>query len=321
MTSTSTEDAMAEARDTIARNADVVALTSDLPRPDWLKLRKKGLGGSDAAGALGLSPWVTPFSLWVDKSDESWSDEENDRMKWGRRLERTIIEGFSEDYETPVIPYPQMLRSKEWPWMLVDMDGLAPLSVVEAKNVDRFMADEWDDGAVPGHYTIQGQHACAVTGLPGVHYAALIGGNDLRAVYVPRNDSLIEKLVEAELNFWKLVEAGTPPELDGTSVTQRALKRLFADPDAMSVCNLPLEAVVLLQERARIKDEIKNVHEARVTEIENQIYAWLGDHEIGKVNGEIVVTWKKQDRKEHFVKATSFRKIHVPKGTLTMEVN
>jgi len=39
---------------------------SELPREQWLALRKKGIGGSDAAGVMGMSPWSSPLSVWAD---------------------------------------------------------------------------------------------------------------------------------------------------------------------------------------------------------------------------------------------------------------
>ena len=35
--------------------------------PEWYELRKSGIGGSDAAAILGLSPWKTNVDLWEEK--------------------------------------------------------------------------------------------------------------------------------------------------------------------------------------------------------------------------------------------------------------
>jgi hypothetical protein len=49
-------------------------------RASWLAARGKGIGGSDVAAILGLSPWNAPLSLWMKKvgaipSDFAASDE------------------------------------------------------------------------------------------------------------------------------------------------------------------------------------------------------------------------------------------------------
>ena len=36
-------------------------------RVEWLEARKDGLGASDAAALLGLSPWKTNVQLWEEK--------------------------------------------------------------------------------------------------------------------------------------------------------------------------------------------------------------------------------------------------------------
>ena len=41
-------------------------------REEWLKARKLGLGGSDMAAVLGLSPWRSPIDVWLDKTSDSF---------------------------------------------------------------------------------------------------------------------------------------------------------------------------------------------------------------------------------------------------------
>ena len=42
--------------------------TRGMGRPEWLALRRKTVGGSDAAGIIGLSKWSTPYTVWADKT-------------------------------------------------------------------------------------------------------------------------------------------------------------------------------------------------------------------------------------------------------------
>ena len=42
-----------------------------ISREEWLEWRRGGLGGSDVAGVLGVSPWATPFSVWWSKVHEA----------------------------------------------------------------------------------------------------------------------------------------------------------------------------------------------------------------------------------------------------------
>ena len=40
-----------------------------MTREEWLSARRTGIGGSDIAAILGLSPWRTPLDVYRDKVD------------------------------------------------------------------------------------------------------------------------------------------------------------------------------------------------------------------------------------------------------------
>ena len=42
--------------------------TAGMNREDWLEQRRHTIGGSDAAGIIGLSKWSSPVSVWADKT-------------------------------------------------------------------------------------------------------------------------------------------------------------------------------------------------------------------------------------------------------------
>ena len=61
--------------------------TEGLPREQWLEYRRKGIGGSDAAAVLGISPFRTGRDLYYDKPKigSSWRLE----LCWSRWLPRS----------------------------------------------------------------------------------------------------------------------------------------------------------------------------------------------------------------------------------------
>ena len=69
-------------------------------REEWLKIRGKGIGGSDAAVILGLSSWKTPRQLWFEKMDLNPIEEDNDdELKaYGRGAESAIRTLFTLKY-------------------------------------------------------------------------------------------------------------------------------------------------------------------------------------------------------------------------------
>ena len=56
----------------------------------WLSERRKHITGTDVAAILGLSRFKTPLRVWLEKKGEIEPDE-NEAMRWGKRLERVIL--------------------------------------------------------------------------------------------------------------------------------------------------------------------------------------------------------------------------------------
>ncbi len=42
--------------------------TLELTRQEWLQVRNQGIGSSEAAAAIGLSPYTSPLALWQHKT-------------------------------------------------------------------------------------------------------------------------------------------------------------------------------------------------------------------------------------------------------------
>ena len=49
------------------RRPDVLTPTAGLTHEEWLEFRRNGIGGSDAACVLGISPFRTGVDLYYDK--------------------------------------------------------------------------------------------------------------------------------------------------------------------------------------------------------------------------------------------------------------
>lgn len=77
----------------------ILAKTKDMTREEWLKLRKQGIGGSDAGAVCGLNPYVSPMDVYMDKTTEEIpeQDRDNEAMRLGRDLEQYVAERFCEE--------------------------------------------------------------------------------------------------------------------------------------------------------------------------------------------------------------------------------
>lgn len=277
-------------------------------RATWLAERRTGIGGSDAAAILGLSPWVSAFQVWMDKTDSFDPPPPTPAMEWGLRLEPAVREAFEDATGLTVASpidgltwtqyraAPHVLRHPELPWMLVSLDGqiLQDGGVYEAKT-----ASPWDDGwdgveanVVPDHVVIQAQHSMAVRGASVCHGAVLIGGKDFHTFRVARDEQFIADLIVAEGRWWEThVLGNTPPPIDGSTSTTEAIKTLFPESVADSEIDLPPAAHDLIVEWTAAKAR-KKTAELDEDGAANKLRVLLGDNETGRVDGIRAVTWK-----------------------------
>lgn len=70
--------------------------TAEDDRENWLRERKKGIGGSDVAAVLGLNPWRTPLDVFNEKTAETVDDKpQSDAAHFGTILEDVVADEFA----------------------------------------------------------------------------------------------------------------------------------------------------------------------------------------------------------------------------------
>jgi len=217
-------------------------------REAWLAARRSGVGGSDAAIACGLHPYVSPLELYYDKTGEvAVEREDTERMQMGRALEDAIADVFAERYDVKLRRYP-MRRHPVYPWMIGNPDRLIEGAHIglEIKNVDAlaYRFGEWgapDTDEIPEPYLLQCLHYAMLFDYREWHLAALVGGNTLKRYIVRRDPELETLLVDGEREFWQCVERREPPEIDYARPGALALaKRLYPGTNGEAI-QLPAE--------------------------------------------------------------------------------
>ena len=53
----------------------ILANTENMPYEGWLKVRKNGIGGSDASVVCGINRYRSPVELWMDKTGQMPAQE------------------------------------------------------------------------------------------------------------------------------------------------------------------------------------------------------------------------------------------------------
>ncbi|ALJ71651.1 YqaJ viral recombinase family nuclease [Burkholderia pseudomallei] len=210
--------------------------TEDLSRDDWLAVRRTGIGGSDAAAAVGLNPYMSPLELWLDKTGRADGlprpdpEDTTSPTYWGTLLEPIVAAVYTKQTGNKVRRVNAVLRHPSVPFMLANLDrevvGARDVQILECKTAGEFGARLWRNG-VPEYVELQVQHQLAVTGKTAAHVAVLLCGQALEVFRIERDEGLIARLVELEERFWRFVETDTPPPADGSESADRALRHLY----------------------------------------------------------------------------------------------
>lgn len=280
-------------------SAVVVTSTKNMPYEEWLNWRKKGIGGSDASVVCGVNKYKSPVELFMDKTDSAEfglqsPEEAGESAYWGTVLESVVRTEFTKRTGIPVAEVNKLLRSREYPFMLANLDGVCRHSalgtcVFEAKTASAYKAGEWD-ATIPEEYMLQLQHYLAVTGYAGAYIAVLIGGNTFKYRFILRDEELISKLIQWESDFWEHVKLDIPPPLDGSEASAKYLKNRFPNSIPRSKVKLPETATLLIRQYDEACGKGDQFAEQK-QRAENLLKEMLGDNEIGIV-GDRIITWK-----------------------------
>lgn len=160
---------------------DVIS-TAGMSRDDWLKLRKTGIGGSDAGALCGLNPYRSVMNVFESKTSDGLNETDNEAVRQGNDLEDYVARRFCEATGLKVRRSNAMYRSREYPFMIADVDRLivGGKAGLECKTASAYNADKWKDGAVPEHYLLQCYHYMAVTGKREWYIAVVILGKEFK---------------------------------------------------------------------------------------------------------------------------------------------
>jgi putative phage-type endonuclease len=196
-------------------------------RAEWLAWRRTGIGASDIAPILGLSPWGTTWTVWADKIGLAPEQEPTEAMEFGTLVETLLCDWYETKFDATVNSRQQRTVHPAWSHHLATLDGVAwlPTEVVllECKSTSD---DEWDE--IPMHYQAQAQWQMHVTGLTDCVFVVLhmaFGRPKIRAYRLGRNDDDIALLIARVNAFWtNHVLTGNPPPIDGTERTTDILR-------------------------------------------------------------------------------------------------
>lgn len=212
---------------------------------EWHAARQAGLGGSEIAAVLGLSPWVSRFSLWHLKSGLIDPQASNPGMEWGTRLEDAIAGKFAEVHPEFSVWPSGTWRHKDRPWQIANPDRLICTderrsvggeadAIYEGKTAHSMDSYAWGrEGTdeIPVYYRCQVLWYLDVFSYQRCHLAVLIGGSDYREYTIVHDEAEAAMMRgEAEL-FLATVAAGDRPDIDDSEITYQTIRELNPNID------------------------------------------------------------------------------------------
>ena len=276
----------------------VLVETSNLSREDWLAYRRKGIGGSDVAAVLGVSPFHTARDLYYDKlgiaapvvSDDNWV-----QLEVGNLLEPLVARIFEKKTGLKVYQRKAMFYHSEYPWMLADLDYLVDLpdgttAILEIKTTNYNARDNWwynGQEIVPIYYDTQGRHYMCVMNIDRVYYCCLYGNSEDEAIIrqLDRDRDYEDELIALEDTFWheNVLAQCPPPYTEDGDLIMESLRRWLgpSEKDAPPVqFSLPQYQLIrryeeLQEEKKRFDADVKEI-DAELGRVKAQIIAAMG---------------------------------------------
>lgn len=283
-----------------SRPALKLVKTRELSREEWLSVRKRGIGSSDAGTAVGLNPYQSPLELWMIKTGRDADlpkvdpNDESSPLYWGTLLEPIVAAHYTRRTGNRVRKINAVLQhpDPDKSWMLANIDrevmGAPDVQILECKTAGEFGARLWRDG-VPDYVVCQVQHQLAVTGKAAADVCVLVCGQEIRVYRITRDEALIARLIALERQFWHYVESDTPPPADGSASAETALRCLYPQ-DAGNTVNWTGDTAMsaLFADLVNLRADIANREELEAL-LKQQIQQRMGEastalFETGKVS-------------------------------------
>lgn len=265
-------------------NAVTVVDTAFVTTAEWESIRHIGIGGSDAAVVLGISPYRTPRGLYHDKVGTPRTDGKDSADSWvfarGHFMEDRVVEAFCKATGAKVIPETRMFASKKHPNCTANIDAIVRFDdgrmfVFEAKTTIRKNWAAWADGRIPPQYVPQMRQYPAVLDddrilgtyigclftedsvVAGLYLGSEWSGKEFVARYCERDKSIERQQLEAEeVWFRDHIEANDIPPIESGKAQELEVIRAFTPKEEPQKQEWLLDEVATdIQEYLRLKQE------------------------------------------------------------------
>jgi putative phage-type endonuclease len=271
--------------------------------------RKKGLGGSDIAAILGVSPYKTAVDVYIDKTTPIENENNinvHSPLYWGHQHETPILKAY--EIETGnLVSTIDTVYDKENDFLFANVDGVTKNKkvIVEAKT--SALKKEWGEegtNQIPKHYLCQVAHYASILDAEYVDIPVLFFGNTFCLYKYERNLELEKIIKNRAIEFWQNnVMQHIAPEISNINDAKRIYSASNGNAiDSNQEC---LEAVYRLREIKEKETLLK--HEKEENQIIIQKYLKENDFLLD-FESNIIATWKSFETNRF--DTSSFKKEH-----------
>ena len=273
-----------------------------------IEQRAQGIGGSEAAAALGLSNTVTPIDLYRHKVyGEPLPLHADEMALWlGQQLEPVCAAAFEKHTGMELENPTANITHPDYPFMrgFIDRKVKGKKEGVELKAWSEFSRSLWgpdgsDDVPMPVlcqavHYMIAAQFDCW-------HVGVLLG-TEFRAYTIYPDDEIIKMVIEGESKFWQHVENQTPPP----AINVRDLHYLYKRARPGSTRTATESEIKLHRQLWQAKAQHKNL-DTRIGNLEFELKKNLKDvSRLTDNDNHTLATWR--DHNKRVANSTALKK-------------
>jgi len=261
--------------------------------------RRLSIGGSEAATALGLNPYMSQHRLWLIKTGKAEPDDLSDNVavELGTRLEDVIAEMYAARHNVKVHKINETQVHPKYSWMTANYDrrivGVREgLECKTAGLVSGRPDPDWGDGGdeIPELYHLQVQHYLAFERFDLFQVPAIIAGKGYIEYTIFPDAELIGMIIEGEKAFWDMVESNTEPPVRSVEDARRRWPRSVAKEIQASPQIVAVDADLrIIEDKIKQLEGSKEAHQATVM-------AYMGEWDTLVHGTQRLRTWKNVDK-------------------------
>lgn len=271
----------------------------------WHDERKHGIGGSEIAAIMGVSPWKTARDVWEEKVGLSSGTETTPIMELGTYLEAFVAERYEQQtgrkvqqrHQQFIHPEHDFLRANIDREILKDPRGVG---VLEIKAMGSYPFRQTKLYGLPDYYALQLQHYLMVTGRTWGSFALMNRDNaDIIWFDVEPNAEIQKRIIAAAGKFWRHVIDGTPPDEPARETVKLPE---MENGEVVFIDNAEwVQAVNDLREAKELADQAKQIEDAA----KERVIAIMGNNSVCEGGGARIYYKEQSGRKSFDKKALS----------------